>query len=438
MESSDPRAFRAEIVWKRSSAHSDTKQGRRNYGKIHDVLLFYTKGEEWTWNPVYTAYDRDYVDTFYRHTEPGTGRRYRLDNLTGPGGAAKGNPKYEVMGVTRYWRYSKKRMEELIRRGRVVQTKPGAVPAYKRYLDEMPGVPLQEIWTDIRPCGARAPPRLGFQTQKPEALLERIITVSSNAGDTILDPFCGCGTAIAVAERLDRRWIGIDITHHATNLIKHRLFDAFGGDCSEYDIIGEPVDEAGARVLAIGDRHAFQSWALGLVNARVTKGGKGPDRGVDGKLFFNDEPAGGRTKTIVFSVKSGRVSVRDVRDLRGTVEREKAQIGILLTLETPTGPMHAEAVEAGFYQSPWGRFPCLQIITIRELLDGTRSIEYPQDPSRESTYRRAPRVRRLPGQGEFDFTGRTESRVPSRGRAARAKGPSEQERRARSRRQRGA
>jgi len=184
-----PQNFRTEIVWKRSSAHSDTKQGRKQHGRVHDVIFFYTKSEfEWTWNPIYTAYDEDYVEEFYRYVEPETGRRYRLGDLTGPGGAAKGNPRYKVMGVTRHWRFTKEKMERLIREGRVVQTSPGGVPAYKRYFDEMPGVPLQDVWTDIRPIGSRARERLGYPTQKPEALLERIVRSSSNEGDVVLDP----------------------------------------------------------------------------------------------------------------------------------------------------------------------------------------------------------------------------------------------------------
>ena len=219
-------SFRSEIVWKRSSAHSDARQGRRQHGRIHDTLLFYTKSDRWTWNPIHTPYDQDYVDQFYRHTEAETGRRYRLDNLTGPGGAAKGNPQYEVMGVTRYWRYSEERMAELIAEGRVVQSRPGAVPAYKRYLDEMPGVPLQDVWTDIRPIGSRARERVGYPTQKPLALLDRVIRASSNEGDLVLDPFCGCATACVAAELLERRWAGIDISPKAVQLVNHRLQEA--------------------------------------------------------------------------------------------------------------------------------------------------------------------------------------------------------------------
>lgn len=215
-------SFRSDISWKRSSAHSDTKQGRRQHGRIHDVLLFYVHGG-YTWNPLYTDYDPDYVRTSYRHVEPGTGRRYRLDNLTGPGGAAKGNPAYEVMGVTRYWRYSEKRMAALIAEGRVVQTRDGGVPAYKRYLDEMPGVPLQDLWADLPPIGSRAKERLGYPTLKPLALLERIIKASSNAGDLVLDPFCGCATALVAADRLGRQWAGIDLSPLAIRLVNERI-----------------------------------------------------------------------------------------------------------------------------------------------------------------------------------------------------------------------
>jgi DNA modification methylase len=188
-----PGGFRSEIIWKRSSAHSDTKQGRKQHGRIHDVILFYTKGDDWTWNPVYTPYDPEYVAAFYKHVEKDTGRRYRLGDLTGPGGAKKGNPQYEVMGVTRYWRYSREKMEQLIAEGRVVQVKPGAVPAYKRYLDEMRGVPLQDLWTDISPVSARGTEREGYPTQKPEVLLERILASSTKKGQIVLDHSAAVG-----------------------------------------------------------------------------------------------------------------------------------------------------------------------------------------------------------------------------------------------------
>ena len=389
-----PANFRTEIIWKRTSAHSDTKQGRQQHGRIHDVLLFYTKNDDWNWNPVYTEYDREYVENFYRFVEPGTGRKYRKGDLTGPGGAAKGNPQYEVMGVTRYWRYSKERMQELIRQGRVIQTKPGTVPAYKRYLDEMPGVPLQDLWTDIRPIGSQAAERLGYPTQKPVALLERIVQASSNEGDVVLDPFCGCGTTIAAAQKLDRRWIGIDITQLAISLIRYRLGDSFGKDC-RFEVIGEPTSIQDATALAKEDPYQFQWWALGLVRARPVEQKKGADRGIDGRLYFHDEGRGGETKQIIFSVKAGRVTVSHIRDLVGVIHREKAQIGAFLSLEPPTSPMRREAASAGFYESPWGKHPRIQLLTIEDLLGG-KSIDYPQ--AADVTFKKAQRVRSDPSE----------------------------------------
>ena len=222
------QCFRSEITWRRTNAHNDTRQGRKQHGRIHDVLLFYTKSQQWTWNPVYTPYDPNYIANFYKYVEPETNRLYRLGDLTGPGGASKGNPHYELMGVTRYWRYTQERMQELVNAGRVIQTRPGGVPSYKRYLDEMPGVPLQDIWSDIGPLQAQSKERVGYPTQKPLALLERIIKASSNEDDVVLDPFCGCATACVAAEDLGRRWIGIDISLKAVELVNMRLQQSMG------------------------------------------------------------------------------------------------------------------------------------------------------------------------------------------------------------------
>jgi DNA modification methylase len=237
--------FRNDITWKRTSAHSDTKQGNViHMGRIHDNILFYTKTNGAIRNEVYLSYDENYLNAFYKYSDP-DGRRYCIDNLTGPGGAAKGNPLYEFLGVTRYWRYTKEHMEELYKQGRIIQTKPGGVPRYKRYLDEMKGVPLQDMWNDLPPIGAAAAERLGYPTQKPLALLERIIQASSNPGDIILDPFCGCGTAIAAAEKLRRQWIGIDITYLSINLIENRMKRMFPG--IQFEVVGKPRDIASAQ-----------------------------------------------------------------------------------------------------------------------------------------------------------------------------------------------
>jgi DNA modification methylase len=389
-----PQMFKTEIIWKRSSAHSDGKQGRKQHGRIHDILLFYTRGQDWKWNPVHTAYDEDYLSGFYKFVEEGTGRRYRLGDLTGPGGAAKGNPSYEVMGVTRFWRYSKRKMQQLIDEGRVVQSKPGAVPAYKRYLDEMEGVPLQDIWTDIPPIGPQAQERLGYPTQKPEALLERILRTSSNEGDMVLDPFCGCGTTVQVAQKLNRRWIGIDITHLAVGLIKGRLASSFGPAIRDtYAVFGEPKDLEGAKQLALDDRFGFENWALGLVYARKTEQRKGADRGIDGRKYFRDDGTD-NTRQMLLSVKSGAVDVTMIRDLRGSMEREKAEFGIFITLAPPTKPMLREAADAGVYRSPLGgSFPRIQILTIDELLKGA-AIDFKE--LYDVTYKRAPKNRPEP------------------------------------------
>ena len=221
------RNFRSEIIWKRTTAHNDGAQGRRQHGRVHDVLFFYTKSDQWTWNTIYTDYEPEYVARFSL-IEPETNRRYTLDNLTGPGGASKGNPQYAVMGITRYWRYSEERMQQLIAAGRIVQSRPGAVPRYKRYLDEMPGLPLQDSWADIAPINSQAKERIGYPTQKPLALLDRIIRASSSEGDVLLDPFCGCATACVAAENLGRRWIGIDISPKAVELVNMRLQQSMG------------------------------------------------------------------------------------------------------------------------------------------------------------------------------------------------------------------
>ncbi len=392
-----PVNFRSEIPWKRTSAHSDTRQGRRQHGRIHDNLLFYTKGNRWTWNPIYTPYDQEYADTFYQYIDPDTGRRYTLDNITGPGGARKGNPSYEVMGVTRYWRYSQETMQELIAAGRIVQTRPGTVPRYKRYLDEMPGVPLQDFWDDIRPLAARSRERLGYPTQKPQALLERIITTSSNPGDVVLDPFCGCGTAVAAAENLGRQWLGIDITHLAVALMKSRIKTSFNLDPgADYAIVGEPLDVGSARALWTQDPYQFQYWAVSLLEAQPQgEQRRGADRGIDGVIYFVDGPR--RTpQRIIIQVKGGRVSSPQIRDLAGVVERERAALGLFISLEAPTRDMLTEAAAGGFYHSDlWQRdFPKLQIRTIADLLAG-RSFDL---PPRQPAYQPAERTR--PAQGE--------------------------------------
>lgn len=266
--------------------------------------------------------------------------------------------------------------------------KEEGTPRLKWYADDLAGTAIPDVWVDVPPISAQARERLGYPTQKPETLLERILIASSDERDAVLDPFCGCGTTIATAQRLKRRWIGIDITHLAITLIRHRLRDTFGDDL-QYNIIGEPVSLSDAQALALADRFQFQWWALGLVGARPVEQKKGADQGIDGRLYFHDEGPKGITKQVILSVKSGGVKVGDVRDLRGVVEREKAAIGVLITLEPPTKPMRTEAAGAGFYNSPWGtKHPILQILTIEDLL-GDKGIDYPHRTN--LTFKRAPR-----------------------------------------------
>lgn len=373
--------FRSEITWKRSSAHNDAKQGRKAYGNIADIILYYTKGDDFTFNTLYTPYSQEYINNFYKYLDS-DGRRYQLDNCTGPGGAAKGNPSYEVMGVTRYWRYSKEKMDRLIAEGRIIQTKPGAVPRYKRYLDEMPGIPLQNIWDDINPVQSQAKERLGYPTQKPVSLLERIVFVSSKPGDIVLDPFCGCGTAVHAAQKLDRNWIGIDITHLAISLIEKRLRDAFPN--IQFIVEGTPKDLAGAKELARRDKYQFQWWACSLINAQPYKGKqKGADGGIDGQIFFSDWADPKKMdktviKKIIVSVKGGEnVTLTMLKDLIATVSSNKAEIGLFVTLTSPTKPMLKEAASAGFYKAGNGKdYPRIQILTIEGILSGREHPEF--------------------------------------------------------------
>jgi DNA modification methylase len=387
--------FRNEIVWKRTSGHSDSGV----YGKAHDVILYYTKGSKFTHNKQYQEYDSSYVDSHYRFVDE-NGRIFRTDNLTAMG-LSGGGYTYEWNGVSRIWRCPIEKMQQLAEEGRIRYTRNGTAE-YIRYLDEMPGMPTQDIWTDIPPINARAAERLGYPTQKPQALLERIINASSNPGDMVLDPFCGCGTAVAAAHKLERRWTGIDITFLAMTLMKNRLRDAFGDDVP-FRVIGEPVSLPDAQALATSDPYQFQWWALDLVHARPVEGKKGADKGIDGRLYFHDEGAGGKTKQVILSVKAGHTNVTHLRDLRGVLDREGAQIGVLITMEEPTKPMRTEAASAGFYDSEtWGtRHPRLQILTIAELLNG-KGIDMP--PTRGNvTFKKAERVSKDAGQNALDI-----------------------------------
>jgi len=323
-----PASFRNEVVWH----YTGGGRSKSYFSRKHDVIFWYCRGREWRFNV-------DSVRVPYKETS----------------GYAKG-------GITS--------------------------AAGKRYMPHPDGTPVDDVW-DIPIINPLSKERLGFPTQKPEALLERIIKASSNEGDVVLDPFCGCGTTVAVAEHLNRRWIGIDVTHLAITLIKHRLAHPFGEERT-YGVIGEPVSLPDAKALAEEDPYQFQWWALGWVGARPVEKKKGADRGIDGRLYFHDEAEKGKTKEIILQVKSGRASVAHVRDLHGVVEREKAQIGVLIAMQEPTRAMKSEAASAGLYESPGyqRKYPRLQILSVAQLLAG-KGIEYPRQTN--CTFGRAPR-----------------------------------------------
>lgn len=347
----------------------------------------YAKTDQAKFFKVYGAYDQSYLDNFYRYTDE-NGRRYRLGDITNPN-KNRPNLTYEFLGVTRVWRWTKERMQKAYEDGLIYQSKPGTVPQEKRFLDEKQGQPITDSWDDIEHLHGSSDEMLGYPTQKPLALLERIISASSNEGDVVLDPFCGCGTAVHAAQKLKRQWIGIDITHLAVSLIEKRLRDAFYG--IQFEVHGTPKDFEGARNLAERDKYQFQWWACSLVNAQPYQGKKkGADSGIDGLIFFQDEID--THKKIIVSVKGGdNVSVAMVRDLAHVVAREKAEIGLFVTLTAPTKPMSTEAIKEGYYTSPKTglNFPKVQILTIDGLLNGTERALYPDLSQGATTFKKA-------------------------------------------------
>ena len=367
--------FRNEIVWKRQSAHSDA----RGYGAVHDTILFYAKSDSFLWNASYQPYDPEYVRQYYRYKDS-DGRLFMSGDL-GAAGLQGGGYEYIWKGVSRVWRVPIETMQRLEAENRIFYTRNG-IPRIKRYLDESSGMPVQDVITDIEALRSWHKERLGYPTQKPEALLERIIRASSNPGDVVLDPFCGCGTAVVAAHRLGRRWAGIDVTWLAVALMRNRLTTTFPGDFpDDVPVDGEPADEAAALALAERDKYQFQFWAVGKLGG-TSRGGesrKGRDRGVDGVIAFPEmDPEHPKPtpdyKQVIISVKGGATGPAHVRELAGTVEREKAAIGVLVVTQPPTREMVREAASAGLYRSTWdgAAYPKLQILTAGEVVQGGR------------------------------------------------------------------
>lgn len=406
--------FLSEVVWKRTSSHSSSKR----WGPIHDVILLYAKSEEFTWNKVYQPYDESYIDQFYRYKDENG--KYTVGDLTGSG-TRKGDSGKPWKGINptakgRHWAVpvniikdaapeknldslsTQEKLDILDSIGLVHWPERGTMPRLKRYLRDDKGTVIQDIIVDISPVQPHAREKLGYPTQKPLALLERIIQASSNEGDIVMDPFCGCGTAVHAAQKLGRQWIGIDITHLAISLIEKRLNDAFPG--IEYEVHGTPKDLGGARDLFQRDPFQFEWWACSLVNAQPYGGKKrGADSGIDGLIYFEDEK--NKVKKIIVQVKGGNVGVKYIRELISVVDREKAAIGLFISLNEPTKPMITEALKAGYYESPhFAPVEKIQILSIEGLMDKTHMPHYPDMSGGSHTFRRAVKEKRKGGKQE--------------------------------------
>ncbi len=363
--------FRNEIVWKRSQTRSSIS---RIFRRAHDCLLFYSKSDAYFFQLQYRELSDTSKAIYSKDDEKGL---YRLVPLlvSGKRNGVTGKPWRGIDPNTRgktgmHWVTTHDKLDEYEKAGLVVwPDKPGGAPNLKYYLEENPGVPASDFWDDVPIISSNSPEALGYPTQKPVALLERIIAASSKEGNVVLDPFCGCGTTIHAAQKLNRQWIGIDITHLAIALIERRLKEAFPG--IEYEVHGVPTDLAGARDLAERDKHQFQMWITAKIGAQPYKGGKkGMDRGVDGYLHFRD--ADKKPQFGIVSVKGGGIKSGDIRDLKGTMDREKAAVGLFLTLKEPTREVEKEAAAAGLYETGGMKVPRVQILTAAQILDGKR------------------------------------------------------------------
>jgi len=397
------RFYRSEIVWKRSTSHGNVGT---NYGALTDTIFFYSKAATYTWNQQFAAYSPEY-ELRFNMRDP-DGRLWQSVSLRNPSSRPNLHYPYTASDGKTYnphpngWAVGRERMEQYDREGRLhFPGREGGQLRIKQYLDEREGTKLQNIWDDIPAINSQAQERLGYPTQKPVALLERIVAASSNPGDVVLDPFCGCGTTVHAAQKLDRQWIGIDVTPLAINLIKRRLSEAFGSD-AKFRVIGLPEDLDGARELFAQDPHAFQLWAVSLIpDAQPWKGGKkGADTGIDGQVYFRTEKSESHRGMI--SVKGGKnVGVAMLRDFAHVVDREKAAMGFFLTLTPPTRDMETEAVKAGFFETDRGRYRKIQILTIEQMLSGHR----PEMPFVDSSaFKRAKREDKPSGQqGSLDL-----------------------------------
>jgi site-specific DNA-methyltransferase (adenine-specific) len=392
-----PENFKNEIIWKRTSAHSNP----RRWGPVHDVLLYYSKGQGHTWNPLTQDYGAKYLATKYRHEDERG--KYRLSDLTGSGlrGGSSGQPwrGFDPSDAGRHWGVPRAVLESLVEKPEEIKAmstqekldlldqngyvywtprdRKGTAegfPQLKRYLRG--GVPIQDVITDIAPVNSMAAEREGYPTQKPVELLQRIIQSSSREGEVVLDPFCGCGSTVAAAQSLGRKWVGIDVAYDAVRIIRARLAKAGLVEKLDFEVWGEPESVSDAMQLAKDDKYQFQWWAVRRLGAREIDYKKGPDSGIDGRLILRAERSGNRLPEAIISVKAGATSVAHVRDLRGVVEREKAEIGVLVTRKEPTDKMKAEASDAGDYTDGNKWYPRIQLLTAEDIING-KGVAYP-------------------------------------------------------------
>jgi site-specific DNA-methyltransferase (adenine-specific) len=379
--------FRNEIIWKRTFAHGNVSRG---YGDITDAIFFYSKSSRFVWNQLYTKMTAEKADKVYSQSDP-DGRRWQSVTLRNPGLRPNLHYPYTASNGVTYqphpngWSCNIERLRKYDAENRLhFPTKEGGALRLKMYEDESQGARLQTLWDDIPPLSANAQERLGYPTQKPRALLERIIAASSNPGDTVLDPFCGCGTAVDAAQKLGRQWIGIDITHIAIGMIEDRMRSGYPG--IEFETHGVPRDLDSAIRLATDDKHQFQQWACWQVGGypREKKGG---DKGVDG--WFNYLAEGGKIETGVISVKGGEhLNPGMVRDLGRVMERDKHRFGLFITAAMPTKGVRDEIASHPLIETEFGRFPAMQVVTIAELIHGPK----PKLPPLISPVKKASRV----------------------------------------------
>lgn len=383
--------FRNEIIWKRTGSHG----GSKRWGPVHDTILFYSKSDKYTWNRVFQEYDPQYLEDFYRFEDERG--KYRLVTLTGAGTRTGDSGKpwrgVDPTGSGRHWAVPARALEaaypdrdlgklstqeklDLLDGAGLVYWPPrGSVPQQKRYSDENPGVNVQDVISDIGPLSSHSKERLGYPTQKPISLLDRIIQASSNKGDIVFDPFCGCGTTIYSAVKNERQWIGCDIAILSIRLIRDTLTGERYrlAEGSHFEVDGIPVSVEQAKHLFDRDPLQFQHWFVERLGGFPMKK-KVADKGIDGRLYFETREG---LKEVIISVKGGTLHPTDVRDLRGVIEREGAVMGGLLTLKEPTRGMRSEAASAGMFEYNGVPYPRLQMLTVQEVIEGKRDFHMP-------------------------------------------------------------